>query len=242
MVLLLFPLVALSPFGKEPIMTGKKTMTKAVQVVEAAYTPTQIALVKRTVAKGATDDELKMFFHVAKKTCLDPFLKEIWFYKDKKGNSLIFTGRDGFLSIAVRSGLYSAVKSGAVRENDIFEMDMANNSVKHIITKPAERGKIIGAWATSYKKDAEPISIYVDMATFNKGYSAWASHPEDMIIKVAEAKVLKKHYGITGIVSEEEKASIGESKPELLPVVENETINNLKTEVKDKGKEPVCQQ
>ena len=47
-------------------------------------TPAQIELVKRTVAKGATDDELQMFLHLANKYNLDPFAKEIWFIKRVK--------------------------------------------------------------------------------------------------------------------------------------------------------------
>ena len=49
-----------------------------------AWSEEQVALVKRTVAKDATNDELKMFLHLSGKYNLDPFAKEIWFLKAKK--------------------------------------------------------------------------------------------------------------------------------------------------------------
>ena len=58
------------------------------EVVEInQLTAEQIELMKRTVAKGATDDELRMFLHLAHKYDLDPFAKEIWLWLKQKRRS-----------------------------------------------------------------------------------------------------------------------------------------------------------
>lgn len=205
--------------GKNKYMTEK---TKAL--VMKGFSQEQIALVKRTVAKGATDDELKMFMHVAKKNGLDPFNKEIWFYK-VKDQTLMFASRDGFMKIAQSSKEFNGLKSAVIRKSDIAEIDIQNNAVKHVFKPTTDRGAIVGAWATAYRKNAEPCTVYVDYATFNKGMNAWKSHPEEMIKKVAEAHALKKLFGITGFSALEEKDSIiAESKAERITVQVEEVV------------------
>jgi len=64
------------------------------------WTDVEIATIQSTVAKGTSKVELAFFLSLAKSVGLNPFNKEIWCYKDNKGNLLIFSGRDGFLKKA----------------------------------------------------------------------------------------------------------------------------------------------
>ena len=66
----------------------------------ANYPPKLVNVIKNTVAKDSTDEELYMFLQVASMYNLNPFLKEIWFVKNKDGSCMIMTSRDGYLKIA----------------------------------------------------------------------------------------------------------------------------------------------
>lgn len=82
-------------------------------VPQHQWTPEQVQLLKDTVCKGATDNELRLFSYVCQRRKLDPFTKQIHAIKRrvKEGNSwrdsITFqTGIDGFRLIAERTGLY----------------------------------------------------------------------------------------------------------------------------------------
>jgi phage recombination protein Bet len=189
------------------------------------FTKDEVALIKATVARGTTDTELAYFMSVANTVGLNPFLKEVWCYKDGKGNVIIFTGRDGFLSIAQRDSRWSGITSAYVCNNDEFEIDMTAGKVHHKF-KAFDRGEIIGAYAICKPKGCDLPTIEIaDSKHYNKGYSVWKTNPGEMIQKVAEAKALKKAYGIAGLQSEHDFVVKGETveniaEAEVLPTEE----------------------
>lgn len=166
--------------------------------VANAYTPEQIGVIQKNVAKDTTIAELAYFLNVCKTMELNPFNKEVWCYKDGRGNLLIFAGRDGFLSKAQKNPAFNGIRSSEVCEKDNFSIDIANNSIIHS-HNGKERGVIIGAYAIVFRKGGEPTIEYADFATYNKGYNAWKTHPSEMIKKVPEAHALKKAFGISGV-------------------------------------------
>jgi recombinational DNA repair protein RecT len=181
-------------------------MTNETKIAKATnLTTEEVAVVKNTVAKGTTDLELSYFLMSGKALGLSPFNKEIWCYKDGKGNLLVFAGRDGFLKIAQRSPQWNGMASSEVRANDKFELDIPNGKITHIANPLEQRGEIVGAYAYVKPKGCDVATIeWADFKTYDKGWNVWKSHPADMIKKVAEIRVLKKAFGISGLNSEHE--------------------------------------
>lgn len=174
----------------------------------------QIDVIKRTVARGVSDAELSMFLTLAGRYQLDPFLKEIWCYKRQKKNAsgsyeddpnapaVIMTSRDGYLKVAQRDSNFDGLKAFVVREGDTFEVDAVEDKIIHKFG--AKRGKILGAWAACYHKERRPSICFVDFEEYNAYTNTWKKNPSAMIQKVAEAFVLKRQFGINGLVTMEE--------------------------------------
>lgn len=135
-------------------------------------------LIKETVAKNTTDAEFKLFLKVAGKYNLDPFVKQIWCVKYGDKPAAIYTSRDGFLSIAHRSGLFDGMETTSIREN----------------------GKLIGARCAVYRKGySHPFVVEVALSEYNTGQNQWAKMPETMIKKVAESQALRRAFDISGM-------------------------------------------
>lgn len=162
----------------------------------------EIAIIKNTVAKGVSNTELAYFLNVAKSVNLSPFNKEIWCYKDNKGNLLVFAGRDGFLKRAQESPLWNGMTSFEVCANDVFDMDVSSGLVNH---RPdfKDRGAIIGAYAIVRPKGCDLTTIeWAAIAVYDKKQFTWSTNKADMIKKVAEIHALKKAFGITILQSD----------------------------------------
>lgn len=190
---------------------NKETSTEVALVIPTSeqisiannfgYTGAEVAVIQNTVAKGTTKVELAYFINVCRSVGLNPFVKEIWCYKDNKGSLLVFAGRDGFLAKAQKNPRFNGIRSSEVCKNDNFSIDIANNKIEHTFGL-AERGEIIGAYAIVFRKNGEPTIEFADFKFYNKGYNTWKTHPAEMIKKVAETHALKKAFGISGIQSE----------------------------------------
>jgi len=168
------------------------------------WTPEEVSIIKDTVAKGFTNLELAYFLNVAKSYGLNPFLKQVWGYKDTKGNIIVFAGRDGFLSKAQSDPRWNGISSDAVREGEFFDLNIALGHCSHI-KDVTSKAKILGAYAISKPKGCEYATIeWADFDTYNKGYNVWKADPVAMIKKVAESHCLAKAYGITGLAVEED--------------------------------------
>src|SRR4051794_28785101 len=107
-------------------MQENKEVVMAQPTAVQQWSRDETDLIKNTVAKGASDNELKLFLIVAKRSGLDPFSKQIHFVKRKTWNSTrkaydevgtIQMGIDGFRAIAERSGSLAGIDD-AIFDNE----------------------------------------------------------------------------------------------------------------------------
>ncbi len=206
------------------------------------WTPEEVDLARRTVAPDATEHELALFLRLCKTYGLDPFRKELVLEKrrrrraDGSGYDIVpvfITTRDGYLKVAQRDPHYAGLQSGVVREGDDFEFDVEACRVKHRFG--AGRGKIMGAWAIAKHAQRPPFMAYVEFSEYyNPESDTWKKHPAAMIQKVAEVFVLRRQFGITGVVTREEmsrdlahEAAAGSAQPARaeIPASAEEIIN-----------------
>lgn len=215
-----------APYTKshsEPQGKAVKGETKQTRLITASVQPAasqgalsfndeQIKAMMGTVAKGASEAEFTMLMHLSVKYGLDPFLHEIYYVPQMK---TIMTSRDGYLKIAQRHPSFKGIHSMAVRENDDFEVDVANHTVHHKFGK-GDRGKLIGAWAIVYREGRHPVIAYADLSEYKGNSMPWTKYTSAMICKCAESFALKRQFGISGLVTQEEMDYHEEGDPEIV--------------------------
>ncbi len=159
----------------------------------------RIDAIKDVVAKGASNAQLNLFAQVAVSLQLNPFTGELYWLGGKIARPMI--GRDGYLKLAQRSGRYRGMQSAVVYPDDEFECEYVNG-VANVRHKPAtmkgEYGQPVGAWAMLWMDDyTAPLYAYAPYMNHVRpgNDSPWATHPGDMIRKVAETHVLRRVCG-----------------------------------------------
>lgn len=172
-----------------PMIEGKASLDLMIQ-----FSNDKIQLLKNTVCKNATDDELQLFLHVCSRTGLDPFRNQI--YAVKRGDKMtIQTGIDGFRLIAERTGKYAPGKEPSYTYDVQGKLQSATSFLK--------KQTVDGTWhevsATAF------WSEYVQ-SFGGKPSNFWQKMPHVMLSKCAEALCLRKAFpgDFSGIYTSEE--------------------------------------
>ncbi len=169
-------------------------------------TQEEISLIKATVAKEATESELKILLYLCKEYQLDPLKKEIYFLK-YGGKSTILTSRDGYLKIANQNENFNGLESDVVYQGDkLVKKDDGSVYIEygedHI---NFNKSKLTGAFCSVFRKDrAKATTVFVSIKDYFKQSAIWQQYTNAMILKVAEAMALKRAFSISGLVTKEE--------------------------------------
>jgi len=152
----------------------------------ALLTGQQLALIKNTIAKGATDEELHMFLEVARATGLNPFAKELYFikYKMRNGTSSVAmpVGIDGLRRKAAESGDYA----GQVGPHFCGE----DGEWKDVwLSKDPPAACRVGVLRHG---NPEPTWGIVKASEFAKDTNFWRDMPTHMLAVTAERHALRK--------------------------------------------------
>ncbi len=179
-------------------MSNLPTTSIAGQAV-TMFNEKQLATLKATIAKDATNEEFQMFVEVCNHAQLNPFTNQIYFIK-MGGKPTIQISAEGVQAIARRREDFDGITAGVVKENDEFEADIAEGTVSHKV-KTMQRGKTVGAYCIAKRKGFTNILVLItsdQVESYKGGYNKtmWTNNFEDMIQKHAIKRACKLQFGI----------------------------------------------
>jgi len=170
-----------------------------IKKIDDEYVSTNMSLIKSMCANQSSKEEFDLFLYMAKTYQLDPLLKKIWLVKYGNKPAQIFTGRDGFLDIAHRSGKFNGMDTEITKINEPFDAkDYYGKVIAHFTDQYVAK-------CTIHRTDMEhPFIVTVYESEYNTGKALWLSKRRTMTGKVAESQAARKAFNISGLYSPDE--------------------------------------
>lgn len=194
----------------------------AIQPDQTSFSPAQVAALRQIGVEKATDGDLEVFFHVAKRSGLDPFARQIHMVgrnvRDDNDRWVtkytIQTGIDGYRLIGRRAANAAGEK---IRLDPPQWCD--RNGAWHDVWSN-EWGTPLAARVTIYR-DGEPfpaVALFDEYAQTRKNGTLtqmWSQRPAGQIAKCAEALAWRQAFpqDLAGIYTDEEMAQADNHRP-----------------------------
>lgn len=176
----------------------------------------QIELLKRTICKGATDDELAMFMNTSSRLGLDPFARQVFFVKRWDSRERREVGQaqvsvDGLRASAAKTGDYEGQMGpfwcgpdGAWK--DAWIDQAFPTAAKVGVLRRGFREPIwsVATWESYVQKNKE-----------GQPTAMWQRMPDVMLAKCAESQALRRAFAesLSGVYTQEEMGQAANAPP-----------------------------
>lgn len=174
---------------------GPSTGALALRPDQVEWTEQQRAALAQIGVDKARPGDLAVFLHVAQRTGLDPFSRQIYMI-ERGGKQTIQTGIDGFRVIAERHPQYAGQDDPQWCGEDGLWRDMWVGKEPPVAAR-------VRVYRHDWKVPATGVAMF---AEFTAGNSMWKAKPAHMLAKCAEALALRKAFphDLAGLMTPEE--------------------------------------